>query len=226
MKYPLFFVFVLLLFSLNAQAQVGLMGGYRSLSSADWETALSSAYPGDYSKMDGRSLGIDYWFRLKNRRIEFTPELTVGTFEDSDVFTRQHDFISFHFNTNVYIFDLAGDCDCPTWSKEGNFFQKGFFIQVSPGVSRMKNSFSSSDFGEVVETNQYFEIGVGAGLDIGLSDFITVTPLVKFFYSPNAKWDNATEPSFALLNVEAEGPYRQLFAGLRLGFRFDELSRF
>ena len=153
------------------------------------------------------------------------PEIAYGKYEQTtNDFNREHDFASFHFNTNIYLFDLAEDCDCPVWSKEGNFIQKGFFIQLSPGVTRMTNSLGS-DLQNSDEKEIYPELGVGAGIDFGVSDFFTITPMVKFFFSPNAKWDNIGLPG-GIGAINLEGTNRQFFAGIRLGFRFDEISRY
>lgn len=226
MKYPLIFVFGFLFFN-NIDAQVGILGGYHSFKNDDWNDAISFAHDAEFTTINGYSIGIDYWFRLKKRRIEFTPTVAYGKFaEDNIDFSREHQFISFHFNTNVYIFDLAADCDCPTWSKEGNILKKGFFVQLSPGISNMtnKHSIGSSDKVEYEATENYFELGIGVGLDIGISDFLTITPIAKLFISKDADWTNSLNPT--PIDGEVKGNYRQVFLGMRLGLRFDEISRF
>lgn len=223
MKHPLFFVFSFLFFQ-NMEAQIGVSGGYRSFLNEGWNDELLADFGDDFATMEGWSFAVDYWFRLKKRRVEFTPELAFGKFEKSPNYIREHQFISFHFNTNLYIFDLAEDCDCPTWSKDGGIMKKGFHIQISPGVSRMRNKFYGALENSNV-TKYYPEIGIGAGLDIGISDFFTITPLAKFFFSPNAEWEGINLPD-GIRQTTLSGTSRQFFAGLRLGFRFDRIRRF
>lgn len=220
-----YFISILLgvLFFGNINAQVGIKGGYRTFSNDDWETKLSEAFNDEFSTATGWSVGINYWFRLKKRRIEFTPEITIGEFQEttSTGFDRKHNFQSFHFNTNIYLFDLAEDCDCPVWSKDGSFLTKGFFVQLSPGISRMTNSLGGELlYGE--DTNFHFEFGIGGGIDFGVSDFLTITPMVKFFYSPNTEWNELAAPD-GTPSLRLEGIGQQLFAGIKFSFRFDEL---
>jgi len=224
MRFILSFCFSLLFIG-TAISQIGIKAGYRSLNNEEWETGLGEAFNDEFESANGWSIGVNYWFRLKSRRIEFTPEISGGRFEETSAsaadIKRKHTFYSFHFNTNIYLFDLGEDCDCPVWSKDGNSFQKGFFIQLSPGVTRMTNELG----GQLENSNDkknYFEFGVGAGIDFGLSDFLTITPMAKLFFSPNAEWGNIFTPIDSTPR-SLEGTYRQFFAGLKVGFRFDEL---
>ena len=72
-----------------------------------------------------------------------------------------------------------------------------------------------------------FGIGIGAGLDIGLSDFMTLTPMVRYSYYPNVEWKDLN--SSLGLDDSADRNVTdmvQLFLGFRLGFRFDELNKY
>lgn len=221
MKYFLSILFGLFFFS-TVNAQVGIKVGYKSLNNDDWNEAINFAFGENFSQTTGYNIGVNYWFRLKKRRIEFTPEIFYTDLEDaSGDLSREHTQIGFHFNTNIYLFDLGEDCDCPVWSKDGNLLQKGFFIQISPGVNRMENKLVSNDSELSNETNTYFEAGVGAGIDFGVSDFLTITPMAKFFFARDTDWDSIYRTT--TINGIVRGNYRQFFAGIKLSFRFDEL---
>ena len=118
-----------------SQAQFGVSFGYQSSDAPDW-TFPNSVFQetgGFESPGEMYSIGIDYWFRLKNRRIEFLPELNYSWSESDFLIsgnTIRTQFFSFFFNTNVYFLDLASDCDCPTFSKQNDFFKKGLFFQL------------------------------------------------------------------------------------------------
>ena len=61
----------LLLFTFNLSAQFGVNAGYRTNSADGWE----NYFRGQDFLNSGFKVGVDYWFRLKNRRVEFTPEV-------------------------------------------------------------------------------------------------------------------------------------------------------
>lgn len=213
-----------LVFFIPTQAQIGLSGYYDdySLTSPDRSSIFDweSAEPGS-----GYTVALDYWFRLKTVRIEFLPTLAYSHFENAPM---QEDLTyetwagHFFLNTNFYLFNFLGDCDCPTFSKSDPIFKKGFFLQLSPGVSRFSSQVSSEQLLSVagVNSNLLFSIGLGAGLDVGVTDFITVTPMARLRYYPNSEWVQSTggeEPAPLVIN----NSFLQYQFGLRVGVRFD-----
>ncbi len=233
-------LFTFLFFTNLALAQFGITGRYHFNDAPNW--ASFSATPTDRFNPEkyfgnGWSVGIDYWLRLKNYRMEFLPELNYAQFEynkqtgyvNPAAFSNR--FYSFFLNTNFYLFDFAGDCNCPTFSKQGQWLKKGFFVQASPGISYIQQKVVFEK--PVVEGKKTFEsmalaasIGIGTGLDIGISDFMTFTPMVSLRYYPNAKWKSLSRYSgpdiYAALSTESD--IWQLSAGARLSFRFDYQS--
>ena len=241
MKKCVVLFFCLVCFSGALSAQWGISLGYKQINASDWDNIFANyniSNDADLSPLhEGTAFGIDRWFRLKNYRVEFTPQLMYSRYarqrnnDQKPNLDINANLYSFHFNTSFYALDLEGDCNCPTFSKDGNFFSKGFFFQVSPELFIMYNQLkidnqkhTANDFG--------FGIGIGAGLDIGLSDFITITPFIRYSYYPNVEWENLNE----ILSVDALPPpgsaennttdMVQLFFGIRLGFRFDELNKY
>lgn len=202
-------------------AQFGFSGHYQQAQASDWERPDGLHLPGN-----GWQAGVDYWFRLKNVRIEFLPTLSVGQLKPA--FSGADDYrlglASLFFNTNIYLFDLAGDCDCPTFSKQGPTLQKGFFLQLGPGISALAASAPSAT-GE--RRREYgFSAGINGaiGFDLGLSDVLTITPVVGLKYYPRMEWT-------ALAGTDDRPTTEQLpdkarvwlpYAGLRLGFRLDQ----
>ncbi len=203
--------------------QIGLMAGYKTFSAPKWEESFGTLLNESPYPSAGWQVGMDYWFRLKKRRIEFTPEVSFANFKQSfsggEMAMRQ---FGFHFNTAVYLFDLASDCNCPTFSKDGNVLGKGFFLEVSPGITYLSNEFA----GETTvgpyypEKSMAFGGSIGAGLDIGFSDLFTVTPLARFYFYPSTN---------SLDNLQPEGieetEVKQIFAGLRFRFHFKEMAK-
>lgn len=194
-------------------AQVGISVGYESMSVPSYEQQfeLNDPFLGK-----GYAVGIDYWLRLKNYRVEFFPELSFAQHRrtDSVLFGNEVKFdfkrYAFSLNTNIYPFDFLGDCDCPTFSKQNTFFKKGFFLQVSPSVARWQNTWEQPAVSTKASSTT-FGVGLGAGLDIGLSDFATITPFVRY-----TRHFGLPMPFFTTDDYDVN----LLVAGLRFGARW------
>ncbi len=221
----LFGYFWLLVHSLAAQ--IGITSTYRINEAPGWRYA--NLVKGNEAALIGNSIGVgvDYWFRLKNYRVEFLPELNVQRFSgtyttpDNAALEVQNNVFSLFFNTNIYLLDFFGDCDCPTFSKQGRFFKKGFFVQLSPGVSYFEQRvqrFVSPDR----SNDLAFSLGAGIGFDIGITDFVTFTPLLGARYYPKVTWESLQTNNGELIPFRSiESALTQWYAGARLGLRFD-----
>ncbi len=225
-----FLLVLLVLFSYSVSAQFGLTGSWNQNSAPNWDiTRLSdevvTAMPGD-----GLGIGLDYWFRLRNYRVEFTPELNyqenrVTVPNNIEQTTRWY---SFFFNVNIYPFDFESDCECPVFSKQGSNLGKGFFLRVSPGLSLpdYSTTFTDPNGQDTHRTGDpVFSIGGGMGYDIGFSDFFTLSPIAGIRYFPDIEYQ-----AYFPIEVPTDGSNHeieninssltQLWAGVRLGVRF------
>ena len=212
-------VLVGLLLTVSSYGQFGITGGTAFTDNEEWGQIIQTfgeTPTGDFSNR-GWAVGVDYWFRLKNLRVEFLPEArlsrTVSRFdtENNGNFSVDLNRFYFNFNTHIYPFDFKGDCDCPTWSKEGPTLKKGLFIRLSPGAM-----YRSATDGVELDTPGYtsalrMTMGAGLGFDIGISDFLTITPLAEH------RWYQGED----LQTVDA-ATLTGWFAGVRLGIRLDD----
>lgn len=228
MQKTVLFSLALFLTSLSF-GQIGIRTSYLVGDDPVWDLIGLSGVPNELIGPEtGFSVGLDYWFRLKNQRIEFYPEINYATLSDDlagDV-DLQFNMFSFYFNTQIYFLDFAGDCDCPTFSKDGTIFDKGLFLLISPGYS-FQNFEISPNEGEVQKLdNSTFNIGAGLGLDIGISDVITLTPFGGARYYLSTPWNGHDTVYFVDNSLGRIAPGQdkllQFFAGIRLGFRFDD----
>jgi hypothetical protein len=169
--------------------------------------------------MQGIHAGVEYHFRLKTNRIEFRPMLgyrrSFG--QGNDIF--EYSSIDFDFNTSIYPFDFEGDCNCPTFSKQGTLIKKGFFFEVQPGIGYQ--TLSHQVLGNAESSNMVFKLGGAAGLDIGLSEHITITPFVSGTQIFSGNWE-------VLQTDEMDGQLDeglQFGGGLRLSYSADEKKR-
>jgi len=247
MKKSIFLIVAVIIVMNSVQAQVGITVGYLRYQAPDFNNFFENKPDLDFSEsnnLDGGSyqIAVDYWFRLKKKRLEFLPEIsfTQATAKLVSIqapdFAYEHDLtintVQFNFNTQIYPFDFEGDCNCPTFSKDGDVLKKGFFIRVAPGVSfnNFNNDYSTVTIGgsatEALKgTGIAYNLRAGIGLDIGITDFLTVTPLAQYtFVSKSGDALVVEDPALPL--AANTFSWQQIFAGIRLGFRFDELNKF
>lgn len=208
-------------------AQFGLRMKYNNQSFSKWDNTIFATNSNNQIFKTGYELGLDYWFRLKKRRVEFMPEIAYSTSKTSlnglhninDItLTGYH----FNFNTQIYALDMEGDCDCPTFSKQGPSINKGLFFHFTPGLGYLTSSTMLAG-STTLESNEVNSIvlraGIGIGLDIGINDLITITPIVSYYFHSAADWENIPTAESSPVNASANP--RILQFTLRAGFRPD-----
>lgn len=219
-------ILLLLIFAALAtaplQAQIGIRAGYHINNAPDWTFEGAINEQADLLS-DGYSFSIDYWLPMKAYRVDFVPELSYSRFTENAITDMQ--WFSFFLNTNFYFLDFEGDCDCPTFSKSGSAFQKGLFFLLSPGITYQNATLNEI---ENAETEGYwaYSLGAGLGLDIGISDFLTLTTVVSYRYFLPTDWQalaiyESGDPLLPQVR-SSESAINQIYTGIRLGFRFDQ----
>jgi hypothetical protein len=168
-------------------------------------------------------VGVDYWIKpLKNYRVELYPEVT---YSKSNTISSLGDFdarwLDFNLNTNFYLLNFESDCNCPTFSKQESFIEKGFFIQFAPGVSYFTGKFESED--QLIDaTDLAFKIGLGIGLDIGVSDLVTVTPILKYNRYFKMEFEGISQIDPLNSSGTETTDINRFFAGIHIGIRWKE----
>ena len=229
----LFVASLFLSLSFMAKAQFSISAKYGINSFPEWQSIVDGAnLEEDDFIGNGIEFGFSYWFRLKNYRVEFMPELSYQQLnhpsvdDNGIIFKKESYFLT--FNTLVYTLDIEGDCNCPTWGKDGSFIQKGFFVGVSPGIGY--HTMSSQFYGPTIETlpvevnKLAFRVGVSTGLDIGITEWITITPYATLNYTPALTWDNFENIVTSTKPGDIPTKITQIQPGLRLTFRPDYLK--
>lgn len=124
------------------------------------------------------SAGLVYTIRQSGIRWEWIPGLfylqTTGSADGDRV---QGTGLMAGLDTRVYPMDLYGDCLCPTFSRKGALFQKGFFWEGGAGAW-----FLNQNLGNAKDQTLSFYIRAGMGLDIGVSRRFTITPGLRLQY--------------------------------------------
>ena len=169
---------------------------------------------------------VEYHLRLKEKRLEFRPGLGYRfTFNNAD---KNGNFKSydFDFGTALYPFDFAGDCNCPTFSKQGTLVKKGFFFELIPGASyqiltRLRSEPNDPSKLPIRSKNLVWKLGGAAGLDVGVSEHYTITPMLSATYLSSSEWEG--------LHVDGSqgtlDDYIYFGAGLRLTYSAEEKRR-
>jgi len=209
----------------DISCQYGIRTKYNVNTLTKADEGLDEFFNDEAIARRGFGIGLDYWFRLKNYRVEFMPELYYGMntsdFESEFITSSTLSRFGFNFNTHFYLMDLEEDCDSPTFSKEGPNITKGLFFHISPGVSYDMLKMDSSS-GQV-NNNEHFnlKIGGGIGLDIGVSDLLTITPIYTYNYFFGGDWVLSNFPNGAepILNFKSTQAQHQF--ALRVGIRLD-----
>ena len=166
----------------------------------------------------GNEIALNYWFRLPKQRIEFLPTLYYADSKIEGTNTSLKEYGA-QLKVNIYPFDFLGDCDCPTFGKQGPQLQKGFFLQFAGGYTL----YDSEAFVETpsFDNGSGLTFGGGIGLDIGLSNLFTLTPIagIRFGTSP---YDNRIFTDDNGQELDVDGPKLTTFqVGLQVYFRRD-----
>lgn len=223
----------ILAFSSECYSQFGVRAKYNSNTFASFDDYLESNIQGSPDKIFSSTIGVgvDYWFRLKKYRIEFLPEVHLGLKSTTDYpsigASADLSYLGFNFNTQLYIFDLEGDCDCPTFSKQGPSLNKGIFLNISPGfIYNTKELSTETSDPPFQSDNINFKLGIGIGYDIGINDLFTITPMVSYNYTPGVAFDELENIRPNSTAEEISSSLNQLEFQVRLGFRPDYVKSY
>ena len=163
-----------LLLSCTVHAQFGGTLGYNfnSHGSGSGEYAL------DYLNFGSYEAQLHYWFRLPNNRIEFQPTIYYGYAAEAPYERTNYSEYGAQLEVNVYPFDFFGDCGCPTFGKQGPHLEKGFFVQGVVGYAQRELTNIEVELNMLADRmNTTMVWGGGVGLDIGITNLLTITPL-------------------------------------------------
>ncbi len=207
------FTLFALLFATPAFAQLTVRVA-ATAPQTNWEGANEDPLAEIFDWNVGNEFALGYWFRLKNKRVEFNPSIYYGaTSSDLGLDLKT---IGAEFNVNIYPFDFGGDCDCPTWGKQGPQLEKGFFIQLTPGYTMYDLESPTVAF----ENSSGFTAGFGVGMDIGINNLVTLTPIARIrrgfggfsgellFTDVNGEPIGLSEPSLTTLQLSLQALFR------------------
>jgi hypothetical protein len=206
-------------------AQLGVNASYRFNNAREWN--LLNPANGSVTELpsDNVAFGIDYAIRFKGLRLEIVPEANYARYQvnETDFGQLNQQTFSGFLNFNLYLLDLKGDCDCPTFRKSGNVVAKGLYLTLSPGFTVFEGKIEMLNGTRLSSRTYAPSLAAGFGVDLGLSEKLTITPFGGFRYYPEARWFGLEEallldPTIINYQTNNKSPISQIYAGLRLGF--------
>lgn len=206
--------------------QIGFKTAYASRQSLGFELVNTFNQTTEVPTVDpGLEYSLDYWFRLKNVRLEFIPELQFARYQVSLLENPRMDVNQYSFLLNLlfYPLDWNNDCDCPTFSKTGSWFTRGFYVALSPGVVFIDQKPLFSDL--VPDSSPGFTAGVGIGIDFGVLDWITLSPELGARYLTGYPFDPTVRDADLGRGYQIEASQQallQFVPGIRVRLRFDQ----
>lgn len=213
-----FLIFTMSCFIHSLFGQIGLRSAYQLNTFSNWNQYFQSQDL-EASRVFETSLqyALDYQFKLKDTRIEFYPYVSYHTASSSlrltpsSIELRQ---FGMGLRSHFYIFDMIGDCECPTFTKQGSILKKGFFLSAGLGADLSSKKIGSAAFDD---QNIDIKFSAGLGLDLGINELLTLTPFASFQYYPSISWHELRVP-FGGSSGNVETSLSQIQLGLRVGF--------
>jgi hypothetical protein len=176
---------ILLLLASRLSAQIGVQGQIHLPGLiGETETVPSPVLQNAWSA------GIVYTIRNSGIRLEFIPGIGyMQTSGETDASLKvKGQGLTAGVDVRLYPMDLYGDCMCPTFSRKGDVFKKGFFWEGGAGYLYL-----NQNLGTEKSVGHGFFARVGAGIDIGLSRSITITPGLRMQYQHRLHhWGNGS----------------------------------
>lgn len=223
----LFCVAIVVCMASSLVAQYG--GGVRYLSIQDGY--LDDHFQGHFHNSMLSAYAM-YWFRLKEKRVEFLPEIGYARSINSASLLagpfHSMSSVSLQLNTDIYFLDFGNDCNCPTFSKQSNTINRGLFLEVSPGIEHRQLTLSRTNENNEQVLKRFSRtlprVMAGLGFDIGVSELITITPIGGVGFQWYGQWD-ALEEALSTAPSSASGSEMVAHLGLRMLFRPDYKRR-
>jgi hypothetical protein len=196
---------------------------YQSPSYANWEESVQSRFGNEEQLIDYAIYGgMAYRLYPTDIRLGILPEIGYSygsgqAVDLSNTFNYSMSEVGIKVAAQLFPFDLYGDCNCPTFGRQNDFFQRAFYLKINAGAQYQRLQVQ----GMLEDANFAFIAGGGAGLNIALSQLLTLAPEINFHKVFNAKWDGFSElHDRTVANDKSNG---NLFnVGLRFSFYFEE----
>jgi len=222
---PLLFISFLTSGAQKVLAQADLLIDFGQARFTEWEETVNAYYQQDHHFL-GNSAGIGLAYRIYpwDIRMALVPQLGFSVYRsavNNNSIIAKYELLQLglQLDLQVFPFDIYGDCNCPSFGRQNDFFQKAFYLRLLPGIAfQMKNAVMEED---INDTGLIFSLGAGAGLNVALNELITLAPELSYHYLFNEKWDDFG--SNHEQSMEYDRSRARVFRfGLRVSFYFNQ----
>jgi len=186
----------MLFISASASAQYDIELAFQKPRYYDWDKLIAETADKDQQIFDWKA-GVGFAYRIfpHEFRLGYRPGLHVFYGQKELIIadqtpTQNYRIIQSYlsFPVQVFPFDLWGDCNCPTFGRQNDFFQKAFYLEFLPAISIKQLSYSNSNVSTSV-LNVAAHVGFGAGLNIAMNKLLTFSPMLSYHIGMAEKWD-------------------------------------
>lgn len=188
----LFFVIIFIFPTISADGQFLARAEQHLSFSGQNETRIS----GSISRVS-----LHYQTRLSKVRLEFLPGINYSHYWSDPNRGRM---VGLTLPVVAYPLDFVNDCDCPTFSKKGEWLKKGLFIQIIPAWHYSPD--------QELKPTSFFSAGIGGGIDWGISDFLTLSPYAGYEFQHKPQSDFSS--------------FHTIHAGIQILFRSEFRRRY
>lgn len=168
---------LLLLSAFPTFGQFELEARYENNDYINWNNQVISEVNGIstyYTSAPSYGLGLRYFLQPdKERQMYYYGFAGVST-SSSPVSYYQFTNISAGLGLRFFPFNMQGDCDCPSFYQEGNFFSRGFNLSLGTNY----NSFGQNKH----PRQSQILVDAQAGIKIPLGKKLAVQPFVGFVF--------------------------------------------
>lgn len=209
--------------SIGNYAQVGIKSQYSMNNFSDWNNWARNNTQIDEFFSSMVEFGLDYGISFSQVRLKLHPYLSYG--QGTTQIRNSTEYLNLRqyglgLDFRYYPMDDSDNCNCPTFSKQGDFLQKSFFVLLTLGVRKYKLDTALESVPE--DSGIAYQIAVGAGLDFGFSDFFTLTPFTQLAYGGGYNY-STLQSAYDVPN-DFKSSVVQTVLGVRMGFRFEYLG--
>lgn len=191
-----------LFFFLQVNAQLGIVVHINKNEFVEWQTyyfdVFNSLRETGTSSMFNVSTGLTagYLLRMKNIRIDIYPnvgysisnkEVFKGGFAPSANTQTAYrlEQIDFTLSSRIYPFDLKGNNQPTVITKKNRILKQGFYFSLNPSitmlnVNRSLEIINGSSVFEYNYSSFHFKVAAGLGLDIAISESMTISPYITY----------------------------------------------
>ena len=103
-------------------------------------------------------------------------------------------FFNFQTNANIYALDFFKKIKDRENMTAAENVARSFFVQISPGVGMVYLNYRAANEDMLLPPRRTaFFLGAGAGFDIHLPNYLTLTPMIRTQHYPGVRWEGLSE---------------------------------